>query len=70
MKFEIVVHSHRVVEEIWTVEADNAEEARTLHYNHEDDFLEEECLNISDEFIAEIRNLDDPEGLLSVDEGL
>lgn len=70
MIFRIVVGQRRIVEEIWHVEADNAAEARELHENGCSSFLEEETISTPEEWIESITNLDDPDGMLEVDEGL
>lgn len=70
MRFKIVARQRRTVEEIWTVEANNAEEARELHYNGCSSFLEEQTIDVPEEWVEDIINLDDPDGTFQVDEGL
>lgn len=65
-----MVFEHRTVREEWYVDADNPEQAEELFYNGAASFDSEECVHVSDAEIDSIQNLDDPEGLLTTDEGL
>lgn len=70
MRFHIYVMQTRRVQERWTVEAENRDQAIEAHEAGNSDFDEEETTDTWDSEIVEVVNLTDPEGLLEVDEGL
>lgn len=70
MRFHIYVMQTRRVQERWTVEAENRDQAIETHEAGNSDFDEEETTDTWDSEIVEVVNLTDPEGLLEVDEGL
>lgn len=70
MRFHIYVMQTRRVQERWTVEAENRDQAIETHEAGNSDFDEEETMDTWDSEIVEVVNLTDPEGLLEVDEGL
>lgn len=70
MRFKVVVFEHRTVREEWYVDADNPEQAEERYFSGDGTFDSEECVHVSDTEVDSVTNIDDPEGLLTTDEGL
>lgn len=72
MRFKLIVHSKRIVREVWYVEAENQDTAIEDYHDCCDNvsFEEEETIDTPESWIDEVYNLDDPTGDLDMDEGL